>query len=166
MDDLGAPFGFFLEKKEQANEVFKISDAKGPYRHLKREKRVWRSKADILFEIDEDELAIISCVLQKGALIVWNIIVTKPHSVLGYEEAQVAYLCVKRDGVWFYPLNAIINIVQQENDNIQVLKSWKEDRLRATKFIEHFVALPDETLSEAVFSGNMKTLTPITEEDT
>lgn len=164
MAEKNIPFGFFLENAEQAQKVFKIANTKGPYRILKREKKIWRDKADILFEADEDEIAFVSCVLQKGALIAWNVIVTKQRNVMGYEESQLAYLCVKRDGIWFYPLEVVAAIVQQEGNKIQVLASQKEDCQRARKFVENLISLPKETFDDFFFSSNTKTLTPIEED--
>lgn len=128
-----------LKEGVSEKDVIQIAELKGVYRRLKRIKRVWRDTADIIFHLDEEDTAVISCCLQNGKLIVWRPVLVRKYDTVLHATAVLSYLCVKREGIFCYPAADIREILLQENDKVPFLATWKEEQEISKKQISEMV---------------------------
>lgn len=137
------PFGdMFYLTKQDCNEDWtplKVMEGKRAYRHYNRLKKSSRKKDDIILEFNEDELAAISCFLDKGNVFVWLPILIRKRDINGVETVKLSFMCVRKDGIWTYPVNIIKDLLLQERDSVPVLKDWKQDHEEARKYLKEIV---------------------------
>lgn len=135
-------FGYAIPSELYKEEkVVKLLDTKGLYRQFRKYKQVTRDKNDIIFELDDDEAALISCVFQRGHFFVWSPTILHSKDLIGGNKITFAYLCVLRDGLWMYPSKDLRNILLQEGDKIFVLDTWKDDQQQSRESLREMIEL-------------------------
>ena len=121
--------GFVLKEGITQDDVATIAETKAVFRHLKRQKKTYRLLTDILLQLEEDETAVISCCLKRSKFIVWHLCFVRPPLVdIRDGRTWFGYLCVDRNGVYYYPEEKLRQVLLKEGDKVAVLASWKDDQ--------------------------------------
>lgn len=121
--------------------IAQLLNTKSLYRAFKKYKQVTRKKDDIIFELDDDESALISCVLKRGSIFVWSPTILHSRSVVGANKINFAYLCVLKSGLWIYPDKDIREILLQEGDRVTMLDTWEEDQQASRESITEMIEM-------------------------
>lgn len=130
---------FTIKEGVKADDIIEIAKTKVVFRNLKRVKKTYRQLSDIMLCLDEDETAVVSCCLQKSKLIVWHITVIRTPIDEHTSRADLAYICVNREGVYCYPPEKIRELLKKENEKIPVLHSWKEDQEMCKHYLDQMI---------------------------
>lgn len=125
---ISTSLGYVIPPGYKEDTVAQLLKTKGLYRAFKKYRQTTRKRDDIIFELDDDESALISCVFRRGSFYVWSPTILHGKSVVGAPIIKFAYLCVLKDGLYVYPDKDVREILLQEGDRVSVLETWKEDQ--------------------------------------
>lgn len=138
---MSTTLGYFVPSGYKEDTIMQLLDTKGLYRAFRKYKRVTRKRDDIIFELDDDESAVISCVFQRGTFYVWSPTILYRKNILGTGTIKFAYFCVLKNGLWIYPDKDIREILLQEGDTVSILDTWEEDQQASRESISEMIEL-------------------------
>lgn len=119
-------FGFMLEPKDDIMKPVKLSDDRSFYRNLKRTKRISRSLEEVLFELEDDEIALVGATfgsIKNPSLIVYRM--SCMSTIEPYPASLLVYICIKRDGLYYYPPDILYDMLLAK-ETINFLQDYKE----------------------------------------
>ena len=126
MDICKPVYSLLLQPDEDILKPIKLIDDRSYFRNLKRTKRISRDVAEVLFELEDDEVALVGATFgstKNPSIIVYRM--TCMSTVEPNPVGALIYICAKKDGLYYYPEDTLKEMLQQK-ETVYYLQDYKD----------------------------------------